>query len=1037
MSGPATDRDIRLKRLARFQQQQSAASSESLPDSLATAKLTASSNDPIPLPNAPVESLQRPVDNNKIERTTSPAKPFSMKTWENDSIALILRITLNASFIRLDFLQSLHEELINEQAELELSVVALERALMVQLNTYSKRPFDYLLQSWKRACTLQRSIKPNEDHAVEKLEIIKEIRRLCLSYAGFCITMPELIENPKAHTDLIDYLAMDSREGEIIPHEFLGDLFIKYIEDEELELLLGKTLNSLSQRTLAATFEDDYLNYFNASLISYRALATLVHFKPVSIFITTLPSWLPEDLAGHTIETRTFLGPFFRISPINSNTASTYFPCSSGKPIGDVASSFRGLRDSAEILYSQLFSIINTIVRTSPEARERVLHWFAAVINLNQKRKAMRVNPDQIASDGFCLTVQAVLNRLCVPFLDVSYTKIDKIDTEYFRKKSLLSIEEETKLCADKQITDDYLTQSTSEEPNFISHCFFLNVACHHYGLSGSWSNLERLSKQVDDWQKQVEEMKNRQAEWQQTPQAVLMQAQLEKTTKSIDLAVSFRLAFEAIMLDPAYLASAMMFLNMQMNWLLRFLDSAHHHPKPAISLPLTTEVPIGLRILPEYFVETISENFGDILRYDAAPIDSYNQETIVMFCLTFLRASRAIKNPHLKAKLVETMYFGIHPSRRNPRGVFVDVMHAHPFSVKHFLPAMMSFYVEVEQTGLSSQFYDKFNVRHNIARLIENVWENPLHRERLSTESRTNFDLFVRFVNLMLNDATYLLDEALTKLAEISKMQKELDHPDSNTNQEETQNNLASAERSASSYMALGNETMKLFKLFTTSVPDAFVAQEIVGRLAAMLDYNLDALVGPKCTELKVRDPDKYRFDPKRLVSDILDIFMNLRTQETFILAVARDGRSYKKAIFQRAAEIMNKFSMKSPVELEDLEILVQTIEEARVSDEKGEDELGEVPDEFLGIFLGVCEQNFNYTDPLMFTLMEEPVILPISQITVDLATIKSHLLSDATDPFNRTPLRIEDVIQNTQLKARIAAFKNGKGKIAKMDLK
>lgn len=48
---------------------------------------------------------------------------------------------------------------------------------------------------------------------------------------------------------------------------------------------------------------------------------------------------------------------------------------------------------------------------------------------------------------------------------------------------------------------------------------------------------------------------------------------------------------------------------------------------------------------------------------------------------------------------------------------------------------------------------------------------------------------------------------------------------------------------------------------------------------------------------------------------------------------------------------------------------------------------------------------------DPLMFTLMEDPVILPESKVTIDRGTITSHLLSDATDPFNRRPLSIDQV--------------------------
>ena len=92
-------------------------------------------------------------------------------------------------------------------------------------------------------------------------------------------------------------------------------------------------------------------------------------------------------------------------------------------------------------------------------------------------------------------------------------------------------------------------------------------------------------------------------------------------------------------------------------------------------------------------------------------------------------------------------------------------------------------------------------------------------------------------------------------------------------------------------------------------------------------------------------------------------------------------------------------------------------------------EEELGDVPDEFLGdIFSDILMAQFLIflgADPLLFTLMEEPVILPASQMTVDLATIKSHLLSDKHDPFNRQPLSIDDVVPNTELKERIRVWR------------
>ena len=58
------------------------------------------------------------------------------------------------------------------------------------------------------------------------------------------------------------------------------------------------------------------------------------------------------------------------------------------------------------------------------------------------------------------------------------------------------------------------------------------------------------------------------------------------------------------------------------------------------------------------------------------------------------------------------------------------------------------------------------------------------------------------------------------------------------------------------------------------------------------------------------------------------------------------------------------------------------------------------------------------------MYTLMRNPVVLPSSKTTIDLSTIKSHLLSDPTDPFNRMPLKIEECLPDEELKSKIEAY-------------
>jgi hypothetical protein len=79
-------------------------------------------------------------------------------------------------------------------AEPRLSTTSLEAAITSRIALdESQTPFHYLLGAWKRAVSTSRSIRTDKDkEASEKLKIIAEIRRLCVSYAGFSIMIPDM-----------------------------------------------------------------------------------------------------------------------------------------------------------------------------------------------------------------------------------------------------------------------------------------------------------------------------------------------------------------------------------------------------------------------------------------------------------------------------------------------------------------------------------------------------------------------------------------------------------------------------------------------------------------------------------------------------------------------------------------------------------------------------------------------------------------------------------------------------------------------------
>jgi hypothetical protein len=80
-------------------------------------------------------------------------------------------------------------------------------------------------------------------------------------------------------------------------------------------------------------------------------------------------------------------------------------------------------------------------------------------------------------------------------------------------------------------------------------------------------------------------------------------------------------------------------------------------------------------------------------------------------------------------------------------------------------------------------------------------------------------------------------------------------------------------------------------------------------------------------------------------------------------------------------------------------------------------EDQVEEdIPSEFLGTYLRYMVFAAAFTistdtlvDPITCSLMEDPVILPSSGQTMDRSAIARHLLTDQTDPFNRSHLTVE----------------------------
>lgn len=203
-------------------------------------------------------------------------------------------------------------------------------------------------------------------------------------------------------------------------------------------------------------------------------------------------------------------------------------------------------------------------------------------------------------------------------------------------------------------------------------------------------------------------------------------------------------------------------------------------------------------------------------------------------------------------------------------------------------------------------------------------MWASPIQRQVMINESKTGSQ-FVKFVNMLMNDTTFLLDECLEYLKRIHdtqelQMNEEAWAEIGAENQQSRQRQLQQDERQCRSYLTLARETVDMFHYLTADIKEPFLRPELIDRLASMLNFNLRQLCGPKCHDLRVRHPQKYGWDPRRLVGQLFDIYLNLSCDE-FAGAMAADERSFEREFFET---VPDRLKMRSSVEIERFRDLV-----------------------------------------------------------------------------------------------------------------
>jgi len=764
-------------------------------------------------------------------------------------------------------------------------------------------------------------------------------------------------------------------------------------------------------------------------LAPLRTLTSLVKLRlpngsrPIADLLGSQPQWNPAPISpatGLEIVGLSYLGPFLSPSVFPDEdpaVAEEYFKdCTSGTQQQQVKTAQSALQPNLELLRTQLHQLFHEAL-ANKASRGPLLDWLQAAIARNAKRTQLQANERLVAGDGFMLNLTSVLQKLCFK------VKQDKVDAGYLHKPgSRLDITDESRLKASKQEVDEFVEkQKKGEEPNFPTECWFLTLQAHHVGVLPIIRRYQRRLRALRELAKMVEDLEKSEPDWRNHPSAAHNRNMLKKWKKQIKQQSKSKACADIGLLDEQLFSRCLSFYSSCADHMLRLLDPVQPNMP---NLPLPQEPPLLFKLLPEWVVDDMADFLLFGLQFLPQVVSTYCSSTMVTWLQTMLCHTHYFANPYLASKLVEVL-FVVNPQVQEKTGELYASIMSHPVC-QEFLPsALMRFYTEVEQTGSSNEFYDKFTIRYHISIIMKSMWESGVHKMAIVIESN-NGKNFIKFINMMMNDTTFLLDESLDALKRIHEVQEDMADPAkwaAQTQEQQTSRarQLGQDERQCRSYLTLARETVDMFHYLTEGIKEPFLRPELADRLAAMLDAVLDQLTnGPKCKNLKVKHPEKYSWDPKWLLSHLIDIYLHLDTgesREKLIRAIANDQRAFKLSTFQDTARRMESSLGRSAADVAQFAALGEAANNLVDERRKQEVEWDNVPTEFECAIMG--------------ELMEDPVVLP-SGNRCDRKNIERHILSTPNDPFNRQPLTEDMLRPDLELKQQIETWKTAQARAA-----
>lgn len=904
---------------------------------------------------------------------------------------------------------------------------------------YESKVINYLYNCYYELAGVQHSLK-NELIALITRNVVTAMKQ------------PDLHEGQTIFKQFYDIVKdeLDGNSG-----QFFMDVYKKFLEEDDDVQSLKDPYYQILALLEADLQQATLIMYRSDSFYLLQMFTSTEHLAPLVIDFSKPGA--PETGLKYT---KTLLGALFNISILPKTTHGAFEYFTNPLDQSSNTSTENLLYSNTDKITSLIHGIILNLLKNSPNTKSNILKWIGNCLKANTDRGKLwnAQNIDLGAAtntvcDGFMINLCYVLMRLCNPFSSLeNHKKILKVDPTYCAVKAethdqrqihLPDMFKETCLLPHDTDQDTSVAPMIAKSYNFVTECFFMAHRALDLGYKVTIDKLMKLTQDIGRMERAFNEA---------VAQAGSNNEVVENIQKRMQGEITKYLSVKAMLSEPILVKMTYHFLSSTCYWLSQVsancqvptvsvdIDSYAPLTERPVDFPMPHQIPNTLECIPEFVIENVVSYLVFLRRFQPRMFESEGVECLqpILTCvLTFMGggghngASNAgfsigdtrAYNPHLRARLAEAMesmlpHHKDEPAAINTLGGYVRERLFKEYAHRQqIVVSLLEVFVGIELTGQSVQFEQKFNYRRPMYLVMDYLWEFNEYQEffiALAIDAENNMEavnppLFLRFVNLLMNDAVFLLDEALANMAKLKEMQTQRENGDWDTlPANERQQNLGYIQHIgmiAKFDNILGRDTINTIEKLTSRMTIVFTHTTMVDRVAAMLNYFLMNLVGPNQKNFKVKDQKEYHFDPADTVLRICLIYTHLASSSAFCLAISQDGRSYRPELFQLAQDVLVKIG--GGALIAEIAQVAENVALQAVQHRATEDAMQEAPEEYL--------------DPIMSTLMLDPVTLPSSKQIVDRTTIARHLLSDQTDPFNRSPLTMDQIIPNVALAKEI----------------